>query len=124
MLPLRQEWFFAKALLALQAGLVLPCQNAAWEGHKKKCVTDSMFEKVYAARLVGNWREVLKWEGRIGEMVEHLSNAGYNFVLSTFVHANMLGLLSPLPRKHSFDISPFLGSREASRDQARGARSA
>ena len=47
------------------------CQHAAWKGHKTTCVTlDEVFEKVNAANLQKDWRELLKWEGRMEEMME------------------------------------------------------
>ena len=54
------------------------CQNAAWKGHKKKCVTlEEVFEKVWAAAAgedgVGDWRKVLKWEGHMEAMMERQS---------------------------------------------------
>ena len=65
------------------------CQNAAWKGHKKTCATlDDVFDKVNAAGFADDWREVLKWEGRMEEMMENRSDAGCNAILALFVHAH------------------------------------
>jgi len=65
------------------------CQNAAWKGHKKSCVTlEDVFEKVKAAYLREDWREILKWEGRMEEMLEHQTDAFCHYILAAFVHAH------------------------------------
>ena len=65
------------------------CQNTAWKGHKKRCLTlKEVFEKVKAAGLVHDWREVLKWEGRMEEMMENQPDAGYQTILALFADAH------------------------------------
>jgi len=65
------------------------CQNAAWKGHKKTCVTlEEVCEKVNAAHLRKDWRAVLKWEGRMEEMMEHVPDAGCNIILKKFRNAH------------------------------------
>ena len=66
------------------------CQRAAWKGHKKKCVTlDDVVERVNAANFREDWREVLRWEGRMEEMMEHRPAAGCNTILEVFGDAHM-----------------------------------
>ena len=68
------------------------CQNAAWKGHKKSCVSlDDVFEKVNAAKLSEDWREVLKWEGRMDEMVEGNTDAACNNIFAMFANAHRRG---------------------------------
>jgi len=57
---------------------------------KKTCVTlNDVFEKVNAAHLREDWREVLKWEGRIEDMMENQADAACNDILVVFVVAHM-----------------------------------
>ena len=65
------------------------CQIAAWKGHKKTCVTlDDVVERVNAAHIREDWRAVLKWEGRMEEMMEVRTDAGCNKILEVFIDAH------------------------------------
>ena len=65
------------------------CQNAAWKGHKKSCVSlDDVVEKVNAAGLRKDWREVLKWEGRMEDMMERQPDAECSVILGVFANAH------------------------------------
>ena len=65
------------------------CQSAGWKGHKKTCVTlDDAFERVTAASLRGDWREMLKWEGRMEEMIEDQPDVACNNILAAFSSAH------------------------------------
>jgi len=49
------------------------CQNADWKRHKKRCAPPvplkGIFEDVQTAHATGDWRGVLKWEGRMEELM-------------------------------------------------------
>ena len=53
------------------------CQNADWKRHKKKCAPpvplQDITAKVDAARASGDWRGVLRWEGRMEELMVMVS---------------------------------------------------
>jgi len=62
------------------------CQNAAWKGHRKTCLTlEEVLEKVRAANLRKDWRGLLKWEGRMEEMMEQQPDAFCNNILALIV---------------------------------------
>ncbi|KAJ1483782.1 hypothetical protein T484DRAFT_1949274 [Baffinella frigidus] len=68
------------------------CQKAAWKGHKETCAPPlplkDVLEKVEAATATGDWRGVLKWEGRMDEMMEGRSDAICNSILGRFSKAH------------------------------------
>jgi len=69
------------------------CQNAAWKKHKKTCVTIEEVEKrVNAASEGADWRGVLKWEGRLEQLLEGQSDATCNLVLYHFKWAHTTGM--------------------------------
>ena len=97
------------------------CQNAAWTEHKKTCKTlQDVRELVRVAKRASDWRGVLKWGGRMDELVEGMSDdTGRDGVLSTFMKAHMEldstdGVLMIELRR--FDL---LGKMERFRDQGR-----
>ena len=51
------------------------CQKAAWKTHKKECAkplpVDDVWEAVYAAAVSSDWKGVLKWEGRMENLMEN-----------------------------------------------------
>jgi len=70
------------------------CQKAGWKGHKKTCTphlsVQKVIEQIQAAEDPFDWRGVLKWEGRMEEVLEVvLTASGYEAVLLTFVKARM-----------------------------------
>ena len=81
------------------------CQNAAWKGHKKSCVSlGDVIEKVNAANLREDWRAVLKWEGRLEEMMESNTDAACSDNLGVFANAHMRGFKSTGSKDHSLSI--------------------
>ena len=109
------------------------CQKAAWRGgHKTRCGKpllnpEEVVEvrvKVHAAGVVDDWREVLKWEGRMEELLENSSNEECVAVLIMFTHAHLLGQVTTDSTYHSFSITRLLerrvehlGKMERFRDQ-------
>ena len=77
------------------------CQNAAWKGHKKSCMSvDDALGKVNTGRAARDWREVLKWEGRMEQMMEHQDGASCNSILEVFFDAHRMGSESTGNRDH------------------------
>ena len=81
------------------------CQNAALEAHKKTCVTvRNVVLKVDAARLASDWRGVLKWEGRMEQLIEGEDDSDCDSILAAFAHAHRLGFLSTRSTDHALSI--------------------
>ena len=111
------------------------CQNAGWKRHKKTCAPPLSMEDVRAtveaARVADDWREVLKWEGRMDEMMAGQSDATCSLILGTFLGAHYSGTLSTVSGTltngsphHSRSairlaeqLIDFLGKRQRFRDQ-------
>ena len=109
------------------------CQKAAWRGgHKTTCGKPLMSPeevvdvraKVRAAGVVDDWREVLKWEGRMEELLENSSNEECVAVLTIFTYAHLLGQVTTDSTYHSLSITRLLerrvehlGKMERFRDQ-------
>ena len=67
------------------------CQNAAWKGHKKTCVTLQDAMEKLAALHHSDWRGVLKWEGRMEEMMEDMPDDARASLLRIFADAHRGG---------------------------------
>jgi tetratricopeptide (TPR) repeat protein len=98
------------------------CQNAAWKKHKKICVTLEEVEKRVDAALEGDdWRGVLKWEGRLEQLLEECSDAARNSRLDVFRWAHSAATVST---DHALAVVrlqdrriEILGNMERFRDQ-------
>ena len=66
---------------------------------------DEVFEKVNAAHLREDWREVLKWEGRKDEMMERQPDAACNNILGVFASAHRRGFKSTVDFSHDHSLS-------------------
>jgi hypothetical protein len=104
------------------------CQNAAWKRHKKTCApplsTEDVRARVDAACDAGDWREVLKWEGRIDELMQGQPDATCEVILRRFQNAHALGTKSTGSPHHSLpsirlaeQLVDLLGKRQRFRDQ-------
>ena len=81
------------------------CQNAAWKGHKTTCLSlDDVIEKVDAADLREDWREMLKWEGRMEEMMETTANVACSNMIGAFASAHSRGVNSTGSNDNSLSI--------------------
>ncbi|KAJ1477722.1 hypothetical protein T484DRAFT_1820172 [Baffinella frigidus] len=66
------------------------CQKAAWKGgHKMACMPPllppgEVFDKVKAAYAGGDWKEVIKWQGRLDDLLEGRSDVVCNNILFAF----------------------------------------
>ena len=106
------------------------CQNAAWRQHKKTCApplsTDDVRAKVLAPRAASEWREVLKWEGRMEEMMHGQPDAVRNNILFKFYDSHTSGSLSTGSPHHLLSAIrlgeervALLGKMERFRDQGK-----
>ena len=111
------------------------CQRAGWKQHKKTCApplsTEDVRAKVFAASDAGDWRELLKWEGRMDEMMVGQPDITCKLIFRIFMAAHNSGSLSTasetLPNgspHHSLSairlgeqLIDFLGKRQRFRDQ-------
>jgi hypothetical protein len=86
--------------------------------------TEDVRARVDAAYEADNWREVLKWEGRMDELMEGQPDATCETILMSFKTAHILGT-SPTGSPHHFlsairlgeQLIDFLGERQRFRDQ-------
>jgi len=74
------------------------CQNADWKRHKKKCAPpvplQDVAAKIDAANGAEDWRGVLKWEGRMEELMSLRSDddcSGMQGILHVFSKAHHMG---------------------------------
>jgi len=104
------------------------CQNAAWRRHKKTCApplsTDDVRAEVLAARTASEFREVLKWEGRMEEMMHGQPDSVCNDILRKFHLSHTSEHLSTGSQHHLLSIIrlgeeriALLGKMERFRDQ-------
>ena len=106
------------------------CQNADWKRHKKKCAPpvplQDVVTKTNAAHAAGDWLEVLKWEGRLEELMA-LGSDSDDFcsgILLRFSNAHRLGSQATGSEDHArpyFGLMerwiPILGKLQRFRDQ-------
>jgi len=104
------------------------CQNAAWKKHKKICVapvsTHNVLLTLKTAYETFDWREVLKWEGRLEELLEAGTDINCDFTLCAFFSAHQMGLRSTHGSDHAMPAIrlqerrvELLGRMERFRDQ-------
>ena len=104
------------------------CQNANWKRHKKTCappVTLKQFwVKVKAASVAEDWRGILKWEGRIEELMAPLPDGDCEKVLGVFAIAHQTGWNSSGSKDNARSFVrlterriPLLGNLQRFRDQ-------
>jgi hypothetical protein len=101
------------------------CQNAAWKKHKKTCVTlEEVRNRVSAAAEGQDWRGVLKWEGRMEQLLEGRSDAARNGTLKNFKWAHAVAWSATDSTDHALAAVrlqdrriEILGNMERFRDQ-------
>ena len=71
------------------------CQNANWKRHKKTCASPVPLQdvavKFEAALATRDWRGVLKWEGRMDELMALHSDDDCSGILGAFSYAHQMG---------------------------------
>jgi len=104
------------------------CQNANWKRHKKKCAPPVPLQDVAArisvAQAAGDWKGVLKWEGRLEELVACQSDDACLMFLSCFSSAHLSGFHETGCKDHARShvglverCIPFLGKLQRFWDQ-------
>ena len=101
------------------------CQNVAWKKHKKNCVTlEEVRKRVDAAVQGDDWRGVLKWEGRMEQLLEGRLDAARNLTLYDFEWAHSAAWNATGSADHALAVIrlqdrriELLGSMERLRDQ-------
>ena len=103
------------------------CQAAAWKKHKKTCLhLKDVFDRVREAQQAGDWRGVLKWEGRMEAMMADCprSASKSESIVSAFMDAHRLAISSSSSREHKMAVNrlaarriELLGELERFRDQ-------
>jgi len=104
------------------------CQNANWKRHKKTCAPpvplQDVSAKLRAAHATGDWRGVVKWEGRMGEMMALQSDDFCSGILHVFSHAHHMGFQATGSKDHALSCVgmeerrlPLLGKLQRFRDQ-------
>ena len=104
------------------------CQNAAWKRHRKMCApplsTNDVRARVDAASAAGEWQEVLKWEGRMEELMAGQPDATYELIMRRFQSAHLRGSSSTGSPHHILSLTRLgeqlidsLGNRQFFRDQ-------
>ena len=91
------------------------CQKAGWRGHRKTCEPPlplgEVGERVSAAHRTHDWRGVLKWEGRMEELLEGRPDASCNLILYAFSRAHEMGNKSTGSSDHSLSVVRLEGRR-------------
>ena len=81
------------------------CQNADWKRHKKTCAPpvplQDVAAKINAAHDAQDWRGVLKWEGRMEELMALRSDDYCSNVLANFSDAHLLGVQATGRKDHA-----------------------
>jgi len=81
------------------------CQNADWKRHKKTCAPpvplQDVVAKINAAGATGDWRGVLKWEGRMEELMARQSDEDCSGTLSAFSTSHHTGFHETGSKDHA-----------------------
>jgi len=104
------------------------CQNANWKRHKTKCAPPVPLQdvpaKINAANTAGDWRGVLQWEGRMEELMAHMSDDACSGILNVFSYAHHTGFQATGSKDHAHSCVglmerriPLLGKLQLFRDQ-------
>jgi len=104
------------------------CQKADWKRHKKKCAPpvplQDVVAKLDAAEAAGDWRGVVKWEGRMEELMALRSDDDCSGTLSVFSTAHHMGFRETGSNDHARSYVglverriPLLGKLQRFRDQ-------
>ena len=70
------------------------CQKVGWKKHKKTCTPpvrpQTVYRNVCAASTAADWREVLKWESRLDDMIKNQTDACCELGIRLFARAHMM----------------------------------
>ena len=123
----------ASKVLSSSAARAASNQKVDWKCHKKKCqppvsqqdvAVKLIPANINAAGAAGDWRGVLKWEGRMEELMAGQLDDSCSEILSAFSEAHRLGWLETGIKDHARSFVtlverciPFLGKLHLFRDQ-------
>ena len=104
------------------------CQKANWKRHKKKCAPplppQDVAAKINAGMTAEDWREVLKWEGRMEELMAHQSDDFCSGILKDFSLSHNKGFNATGSNDHARSFVtleerriPLIGKLQLFRDQ-------
>ena len=104
------------------------CQNADWKRHKTTCVPPVPLQDVAAninvAKATADWRGVLKWEGRMQELMARQSDDACSSILLAFCDSHQMGWQATGSEHHMRSYValqerriPLLGKLQRFRDQ-------
>jgi len=104
------------------------CQNADWKRHKKTCAPpvplQDVAAKLNAAGAAGDWRGVVKWEGRMEELMALQSDDDCSGILLNFSNAHLSGVQATGRKDHARSFVglaerriPLLSKLQRFRDQ-------
>ena len=109
------------------------CQKAGWKLHKATCAPPApqlplidVLNNVKTASVTPDWREVLKWQGRMEELLEGYAGAGcdQSHILHSFSRAHMIARNETGLAKHALEVikiesrrAELLGKIDRFRDQ-------
>ena len=104
------------------------CQIADWKRHKKTCAPPvpllDIAVKLDAAGAAGDWQGILKWEGRMEELMALRSDDDCFKIRRTFSNAHLLGSYATGSKAHARSFveleerqTPLLGKLQRFRHQ-------
>jgi len=97
------------------------CQKAAWKGHKKTCCSvDDAFDRMNDASDRCDWRGVLKWEGRMEQMMENVPDFLRDSILFVFSWAHRAAMRATMNREMNKDHTISLVRLETRRVEVLG----
>ena len=106
------------------------CQNANWKRHKKTCTPpvplQGVAAKISEAYEAQDWRGILKWEGRMEELMACQSDDACSTLLAVFSDAHQMGWQATGNKDHARSCVgllerriPLLGRLQRFRDQGK-----
>jgi len=104
------------------------CQKADWKRHKTTrappVTLHDVWENVQTACVARDWRGVLKWEGRMEELIAGKPDKGCSGILLTFSLAHRMGFRATGRKDHALSfvgleegLIPLHGKLQRFRDQ-------
>ena len=110
------------------------CQKAGWKLHRNSCnnapprappfSTREVTDKVMAAQRIGDWQGILKWEGRMDELIKDRCDGACEVMLRLFGQAHMTGVSATGSAEHALGMVKveerriaLLGKMQRFRDQ-------
>ena len=91
------------------------CMQTAREGHRKRCAPplplNEVFQTVDGADQASDWRQTLRFSGRMEEMLHNQDDETCNDVLRAFSRAHLLGIAGSSKEDHAVEVVRIEGRR-------------